>query len=98
DWRYRMTMPPKGDYAGVPLNAAGRKAAESWDAARDAAAGEECKAYGVGGIMRVPGRLHITWQDDETLKVEADAGMQVRTLAFRGPRDPGGDWQGVSSA
>ena len=98
DWRYRMTTPPKGDYAGVPLNAAGRKAAESWDAARDEASGEQCKAYGVGGVMRLPGRLHITWQDDETLKLETDAGTQVRTLAFRGPRAEGGGWQGVSAA
>ena len=98
DWRYRMTTAPKGDYAGVPLNAAGLKAADAWDPARDEAAGEPCKAYGVGGIMRMPGRLHITWQDDETLKVEADAGTQVRALGFRGPRGQGGDWQGVSAA
>ena len=98
DWRYRMTTPPKGDYTGVPLNGAGRKAADAWDPARDEAAGEPCKAYGVGGIMRMPGRLHITWQDDETLRVEADAGTQVRALVFRGPRSQGGDWQGASAA
>ena len=98
DWRYRMTTAPKGDYAGVPLNAAGREAAEAWDPARDEAAREECKAYGVGGIMRRPGRLRISWQDDETLKIEADAGTQSRTLAFRAARGPGADWQGVSIA
>jgi hypothetical protein len=97
DWRYRMTTPRKGDYAGVPLNAAGRQAAEAWDPARDEAAGEQCKAYGAGGIMRMPGRLHITWQDDETIKVEADAGTQTRTLAFRAARGQG-DWQGLSIA
>lgn len=98
DWRYRMTTPPKGDYAGVPLNIAGRQAADAWDPARDEASGEQCQAYGVGGIMRRPGRLHITWQDDETLKIETDTGTQTRTLAFRAPRSQGGDWQGVTAA
>jgi hypothetical protein len=98
DWRYRMTTPPRGDFAGVPLNQAGRQSAGAWDPARDEASGDQCKAYGVGGIMRVPGRIHITWQDDETLKLEADAGTQTRLLAFRAPRTQGGDWQGVSAA
>src|SRR5215831_12955262 len=81
DWRYRVATAPKGDYAGVPLNGAGRQAADGWDAARDRAAGEQCKAYGAGGVMRLPGRLHITWQDDDTLKVETEAGSQTRLLA-----------------
>jgi hypothetical protein len=98
DWRYRMTTPPKGDVAGVPLNAAGRQAAGAWDPARDETAGEQCKAYGAAGIMRMPGRLHVTWQDEETLKIELDAGTQTRTLSFRTTRTEGGDWQGVSMA
>src|SRR5262249_24466626 len=64
DWRYRILQPPKGDYVGVPLNPAGRQAADAWDPARDEAAGEQCKAYGVGGIRRMAGRRPITWQDD----------------------------------
>jgi hypothetical protein len=98
DWRYRVVTPIKGDYAGVPLNPAGRKASDAWDAARDEASGEQCKAYGAGGIMRMPGRLHITWQDDQTLKLELDAGTQTRVLAFGTSRGEGGDWQGVSVA
>jgi hypothetical protein len=48
--------------------------------------------------MRVPGRLHISWQDDTTLKIETDAGNQTRLLHFTGT--PGGDpsWQGYSAA
>jgi hypothetical protein len=48
--------------------------------------------------MRVPGRLHIAWQDDTTLKIETDAGTQTRILHFTGT--PGGDpsWQGYSAA
>src|SRR2546425_12323265 len=81
DWRWRM-FPNKGDYAGVPLNAEGRKVADSWDPAKDEAAGEQCKAYGAVGIMRIPGRFHITWLDDQTVKIETDAGRQSRVLRF----------------
>src|SRR5262245_17372683 len=78
DWRWRMVTPARGDFAGVPLNAEGRKLGEAWDPAKDEAAGEQCKAYGAGGIMRVPGRLQISWQDDNTLKIETDQGTQTR--------------------
>jgi hypothetical protein len=99
DWLYRMVTPAKGDYASVPLNAEGRKVADGWDPAKDEAAGNQCKAYGAPAIMRVPGRLHITWQDDNTLKIETDSGRQTRLLHF-GAASPGegGDWQGVSLA
>ena len=80
DWRWRMLTPPKGDYASVPINAEGRRIADTWDPARAAADG--CKAYGAAGIMRMPGRLHITWDNDNTLKIEADAGAQTRLLHF----------------
>src|ERR1700726_5033341 len=76
DWRFRMVTPPKGDYSGVPLNAEGRKLADTWDPAKDEAAGNQCKSYGAAGIMRVPGRLHITWQDESTMKMDLDAGTQ----------------------
>src|SRR5206468_1330662 len=98
DWRYRMTIAPKGDYAGVPLNAAGRQLADAWDPAKDETAGEQCKAFGAAGVMRMPGRLHITWQDDDTLRIDTDAGTQTRTLFFRGQREQRSDWQGVSVA
>jgi len=73
DWRFRMIAAPKGDFAGVPLNPAGQKIAKEWDPAKDEAAGNQCKAYGAAGLMRLPTRLHITWQDDNTLKIETDA-------------------------
>jgi hypothetical protein len=99
DWLYRMVTPAKGDYSAVPLNPAGRKLADAWDPAKDEAAGEQCKAYGAPAIMRIPGRLHITWLDDNTLKIEKDSGTQTRLLHFGATAaDPGGDWQGVSTA
>jgi len=99
DWRYRMVTPAKGDYASVPINADGRKVADAWDPAKDEAAGDQCKSYGAPAVMRVPGRVHITWQDDNTMKVETDAGTQTRLFHFSGSAPgPGGDLQGASAA
>ena len=86
DWRWRMVTPAKGDYASIPLNVAGKNLADTWDPARDEAAGEQCKSYGAPGLMRAPTRLRITWLDDTTLKLETDHGMQTRLLQFRAPR------------
>jgi hypothetical protein len=100
DWRYRMVTPPKGDFASVPLNDEGRKVVEAWDPAKDVASGNECRAYGAANIMRVPGRVHVTWQDDNTLKIETDAGQQTRLLRFGESQPPAGEagWQGYSAA
>ena len=98
DWRFRMVVPPKGDYAGVPLNTSARKVADAWDPARDEAAGEQCRSYGAANIMRVPGRLHITWKDDRTLTVDTDAGSQTRVFSFAPKPTAGGSWQGTSTA
>ncbi|MEQ1579886.1 MAG: hypothetical protein ABL964_04790 [Steroidobacteraceae bacterium] len=86
DWRWRMVTPAKGDFASLPLNDEGVKVGNEWDPAKDAAAGAQCKAFGAGGIMRMPTRLHITWQDDLTLKVETDHGQQTRLFRFAAPR------------
>lgn len=98
DWRWRMVTPPKGDYTGVPLNAEGRRLADTWDPA--AAASDGCRAYGAAAVMRQPGRLNITWQDDQTLRVQTDAGAQTRVLNFDRARPPVAErsWQGYSEA
>jgi len=101
DWRWRMVTPPKGDYASIPITAEAKKVADAWDSAKDEAAGEQCRSYGAAGIMRVPGRAHITWQDDTTLKVEIDAGTQTRLLHFgswKAPANSKPTWQGDSVA
>ena len=89
DWRFRMVTAPKGDYPNVPLNPDGKKVADGWDPAKDEASGDRCKAYGAPNIMRVPGRFHITWANDTTLKIETDAGMQTRLLSFDTPAAAG---------
>ena len=105
DWRFRMVTPAPKDYASVPLNAAARAIADKWDPAKDEAEGNACKSYGAANIMRVPGRLHISWQDDQTLKIETDAGQQMRLLHFAtstgsGQATPNVEpsWQGYSAA
>jgi hypothetical protein len=104
DWRFRMITPRKGDYQPVPMTPEARKAADAWDPAADEASGNQCKAYGAAAIMRLAARFHITWQDDNTLRVESDAGMQTRLLHFNAqsssppmPADAR-TWQGYSSA
>jgi len=86
DWQWRMRTPAKGDTMSVPLNAQGRKMADSWEPSMDG----RCEAYGVGGLMRMPTRLKISWQDDLTLKIESDAGQQTRLLQFVKPGAGGG--------
>jgi hypothetical protein len=80
DWEARMAPPVKGDYTTIEqvMTPEARKVADGWQASMDG----RCEAYGVGGVMRLPGRLRISWQDDNTLKIETDAGSQTRLLRF----------------
>jgi hypothetical protein len=100
DWRYRMLTPPKGNADYMPVNPEARRVMDTWDPARDEAAGEACRAYGAAGVMRLPGRLHITWENDNTLRVDTDAGTQTRRFVFGAAAAPAGEpgWQGASSA
>jgi hypothetical protein len=100
DWRHRMATPRKGDFESLPLSPEGTRVANTWDLTKDDQAGLQCKAFGIGGIMRQPGRLHITWQDDNTLKMEFDAGTQTRLLYFDKAKQPSDEksWQGHSIA
>jgi hypothetical protein len=103
-WHLRMEMPPKGDFSMLPVNAEARRVAGMWDPAQDQASGNACRAYGAATIMRVPGRLHITWADDTTLKIDTDSGTQTRLLHFGAAPAPASatgtqaEWQGYSAA
>ena len=100
DWRWRMVTPPKGDYSSIPLTDEGRKVADTWDLAKDEASGNQCRAYGAGAIMRMPGRLRISWENDNTLRIDTDAGTQTRLLQFGESQKPASEpvWQGQSVA
>ena len=94
DWRWRMMTAPKGDYPGIPLNAAGRRVADAWDPAEDGS----CKAYGAAGLMRMPTRLRVRWDGDSALEVQTDAGQQTRRLVFAPAAAGAPSLQGTSSA
>jgi hypothetical protein len=101
DWRFRMMVADPGDTESIPLNPEGVKAAAAWNPQQARAASDEaCRAFGAGGIMRIPGRLHIIWQDANTLKIETDSGTQTRLLHFggRAPTNEAPTWQGYSVA
>jgi hypothetical protein len=100
DWRYRMITPRKGDYNLIPLNAAGRSQADTWDPSKDEAAGNQCKSYGAAAIMRAPGRIRIRWENDSTLRMDTEAGTQTRLFHFGKSQAPSGEpaWQGYSVA
>jgi hypothetical protein len=99
-WRYRMLVPDKNDFQYIPLNPEGRKVADTWDPAKDQAAGLACKSYAAPAIMQVPGRLHIYWQDDATLRIDTDSGTQTRLFHFGGSTSEteAPTWQGYSLA
>ena len=84
EWRWRMMTPPHGDYASVPLNPAGKAKADTWSTAQDGS----CKAFGVGGVMRMPTRLRISWVGEDQLKIETDNGEQMRTINFNPAKLP----------
>jgi hypothetical protein len=86
DWRWRMVTPPKGDYASVPMTDEARKVADAWDISRDG----RCEAYGAAALMRMPTRLRVTWEGDNVLRIETDAGQQTRRLLFDRNTKPGG--------
>ncbi|MEX2123529.1 MAG: hypothetical protein WD795_06520, partial [Woeseia sp.] len=97
DWRWRMMTPPKGDIASLPLNVEGERVTNSWDPERET---DQCKAFGAAGLMRNPMRVRLSWDDDETLRLDTDHGMQTREFHFV-PIQPNGrpaSLQGDSAA
>ena len=101
NWRYRMVTPAKGEYRRIPASPAALPIINAWDPIADQKAGNQCKSYGAAAIMNVPGRLHITWQDADTLRIDTDAGTQTRLLRFTSRAASSAarpTWQGESVA
>ncbi len=98
DWIERMApdSPPSGVIRGGRGGAGGGRGAVP-----PPPGGEQCRVYAAGGSMRVPTRLNITWADDNTLKIDMDAGTQTRLLHFNATSLPAGTpktLQGYSTA
>lgn len=86
DWNYRMVRPPKGDYRLMQMTPEGRRVADMWDPNSDGS----CLAYGAASLVRVPQRMRISWESDSVLKLETDAGQQVRRFVFGAAEAPQG--------
>jgi hypothetical protein len=80
DWIERMSpdSPPSGTGGRGGLRGQG-------GATPPPAGADPCRVYAAGGSLRVPGRVNITWLDDNTLKVDMDAGKQTRLFHFSPP-------------
>ena len=101
-WHLRMLVPPKGDFSMLPLNPEARRIANLWDPAKEPPGDGQCKSYGAAAIMRIPGRLHIHWANDNALQMDIDSGTQTRLFHFGGPAGAAANtapsWQGYSAA
>jgi hypothetical protein len=100
-WHLRMLVPPRGEFAMLPLNQTARKIASTWDPAKEPAGDEQCKGYGAAAIMRIPSRLDIRWTGDNTLRMDIDSGTQTRLFNFgaaAAPANQAPNWQGYSTA
>lgn len=82
DWHIRMITPPVGNFDGLPLTQRAQEAANAVDLEQIENSGQACQAFGAVRIMREPGRLKISWEDADTLRIETDAGEQTRLLHF----------------
>jgi hypothetical protein len=79
DWIERMSpeSPPSGVVGGGRGGRGGGRGG-----APQVTSTDPCRAYGAAGSMRVPTRLNVTWADDNTLRIDMDAGRQTRLLHF----------------
>ncbi len=99
DWHIRMITPPVGNFEGLPLSQRAQDAAMAVDLDQVRRNGLACQAFGAPRLLREPGRLHITWEDADTLRIDTDAGEQTRLLHFDNiPAAASPSLQGVSSA
>jgi len=99
DWHLRMIAPAPGNFENLPLTPAAQAEANAANLDQIEASGLACQAYAAPTIMREPGRVRISWEDADTLRIDTDAGEQVRRLYFSDAPAPGEPtWQGHSEA
>jgi len=96
----RSGVPRAGGGGGRGGGGQGAAGGRGGAAPAAAAPADPCRVYGAAGSMRLPGRLNITWADDNTLKIDMDAGKQTRLMHFGVIQAPAGEktLQGYSIA
>lgn len=82
DWHIRMARPTVGNFEGLALSQRAQQAAMNVDLDQIESAGQACLAYGAPRLIREPGRIQISWEDNDTLQINTDAGEQTRLLHF----------------
>ncbi|MGE3402222.1 MAG: hypothetical protein AB7K63_06510 [Vicinamibacterales bacterium] len=87
DWRWRMVTPQPGDYPGILLTPPAQQIANAWDPATDGS----CLAFGAAALLRMPTRVRFSWENERTLKLETDNGVQTRLLHFDPAAAPAGE-------
>ena len=93
----RAPGPDPGDYTGLPVNAAGRLYADSWDASRLTLPEHQCRAHVSPYILRGPIRVRITEerepdvQDVVAIKQFMSTWAQERTIWLDGRPHPSGE-------
>jgi hypothetical protein len=99
DWRAQVEPPERRERSAIPLSPAGLSLVNARNPVKDETAGEACRGYGAPGVMRAPGRIRINWDNDNTLKIETEAGSQTRLLRFAPAATTAEPtWQGESRA
>jgi len=103
----RAPGPDVGDYLGLPVNAAGRQYADTWDASRLTLPEHQCRAHAVPYINRGPVRIRISEETDPltqttiAIKFFMSTYAQERTIYLDGRPHPPDyaphTWQGFST-
>lgn len=107
DWPERLPGPELGDYAGLPLNDAARRYADSWTAARYSLPEHQCRAHTSPYIMRSPifmriwEQTHPETKDLEKIVIYINNFEQTREIWMDGREHPSPSarhtWQGFST-
>jgi hypothetical protein len=103
----RAPGPDPVDYTGLPINAAGRQYADSWDASRLTLPEHQCRAHVSPYILRGPVRVRISeerepaTQDVVAIKLFMSTWAQERTIWLDGRPHPPAyaphTWMGFST-
>ena len=107
DFVDRLPGPELGDYAGLPINDAARRRAETWDGTMWSVPEHQCKSHPSTYIMRGPADMRV-WRDIDLTEQKVTAIHMViewltptRTIYLDGREHPSPNarhtWQGFST-
>ena len=90
DHKYRWEGPEHGEYDGLPLTAEAYAIADAWDPMEYYRPENQCSPMGITMILRIPGNVHISYEDENTLRIDSEIfGMTRRVYLDARPREDG---------